>query len=157
MQERLGFYRLSEQQWTSNQISSIRDSLYNFVSMVLGIILGIGISPSMVSSISLDSSSSSLEALHQLLKLSLSPFFFVISAVVIALFLTTRNALKGDLSMILKGSENGGQCTKRRKILNAEGLFYIYESKALDGMVALNGLDLVIKEKSCCLWSKWFR
>ena len=36
---------------------------------------------------------------------------------------------------------------KEEKILNAEGLFHIYESKALDGnVVALNGLDLVIRE-----------
>lgn len=35
----------------------------------------------------------------------------------------------------------------KEKILNAEGLFHIYESKALDGnVVALNGLDLVIRE-----------
>ena len=82
------------------------------VSMVLGIMLGIGISQAFNGFFNI------FGFIFQFFGGSATPIArnlvypwidliqvngFVISAVVIALFLTTRNALKGDLSMILKG------------------------------------------------------
>ena len=65
----------------------------------------------------------------------------VIAVVVLALFFTTRNALKADLA--------GREMEKKHQtsILEAHALYHIYESKAEDGnVVALRGLHCRVME-----------